>query len=347
MKYRSVVLGGTFDTIHKGHEALLNRAFEVGERVTIGLTSDEFVKQSRIQNLEFRIVQNNRIRKQNLMGWLKTHGLLERARIVPIDDPFGPTILSSDELGCTDAICKRSSCKRCYDAIIVSSETRKTAEEINEIREKQGLSRLTIITVPIIAAEDLKTISSTRVRQNEIDLTGRLIMPDSLRPELGKPLGQIFRNGEVERIIQNDQGKIIITVGDATTKKLLADGIIPVLAIIDQKVNRKPFVWTKTDMRILLAQSKKIKIKSGPGYISRQAIKEIKNGFRQQKLNKAPRLVLVIDGEEDLLTLPAVAYSPIGSVVYYGQPGVGLVRVAVTAKKQKEAKNLLARFDIV
>ena len=43
MKYKKVATGGTFDHIHAGHRRLLEKSFEVGEEVVIGLTSDEFV----------------------------------------------------------------------------------------------------------------------------------------------------------------------------------------------------------------------------------------------------------------------------------------------------------------
>jgi len=58
------------------------------------------------------------------------------------------------------------------------------------------------------------------------------------------------------------------------------------------------------------------------------------------------KLVLAISGEEDLLALPAIAYAPVGAVVYYGQPGKGVVEVVITAEKRNQAIALLTKFSV-
>ena len=40
--YSKVAVGGTFDKFHDGHKKLLSTAFEIGDRVEIGVTSDAF-----------------------------------------------------------------------------------------------------------------------------------------------------------------------------------------------------------------------------------------------------------------------------------------------------------------
>jgi len=54
---------------------------------------------------------------------------------------------------------------------------------------------------------------------------------------------------------------------------------------------------------------------------------------------------IVVDGEEDLATLPALVAAPRGSSVVYGQPGDGMVHVAVIEAQTDEARQLLGRFD--
>ena len=60
-------------------------------------------------------------------------------------------------------------------------------------------------------------------------------------------------------------------------------------------------------------------VKSGPGFISREAMKTIEHFFASYVL-RPTSYVLLIDGEEDLLVLPVLEYAPIGSILYYGQP---------------------------
>ena len=49
-KFRVVATGGTFDEIHDGHLALISKAFEVGKKVIIGVTSDEFAAKTKGRN---------------------------------------------------------------------------------------------------------------------------------------------------------------------------------------------------------------------------------------------------------------------------------------------------------
>ncbi len=46
-KFSLIAMGGTFDIIHHGHITLLSTAFDISEKVIIGLTSDEFVTKKR------------------------------------------------------------------------------------------------------------------------------------------------------------------------------------------------------------------------------------------------------------------------------------------------------------
>ncbi len=145
-----ICVGGTFEYLHKGHRKLLDRAFSLGGRVCLGLTTDEFANKTR-----GRAVIPYEKRKSGLEEYLCGKGYREY-RILPLEDRYGDAL---DE-ECTD--------------IVVSEETYETALEINKIREKKGLAPMKIHVVPYVLAEDFYPISSTRIADGEIDAEGHL-----------------------------------------------------------------------------------------------------------------------------------------------------------------------------
>ena len=149
-KYTKVCLGGTFDRIHIGHERLLKIAFEVGEEVIIGLTSDTKAKRGRV-NEKLSSFKN---RYTNLENFLSKQFDINFS-IVELNDDWGPGALDED-----------------LDAIIVSEETEKVASELNKKRDLKALRPLDIVTVPLILDKKGEKISSTRIRNSEIDREG-------------------------------------------------------------------------------------------------------------------------------------------------------------------------------
>ena len=147
-KYSKVAVGGTFDKFHDGHKKLLSTAFEIGDRVEIGVTSDAFGGlKGDIDSCE------ERMRNLKLFFADKTD-----FTIVPLEDPYGTTIYEDD-----------------FEAIVVSEETEPTAVEINIIRVSKGMKPLDIIVVSFVLAYDGNPISSTRIRSGEINQKGLII----------------------------------------------------------------------------------------------------------------------------------------------------------------------------
>lgn len=145
MRYKKVAVGGTFDRLHIGHKALLDKAFELGDMVLIGLTSDSYARETS---------ENYSKRKKSLEAYLKGRNY----EIIKLRDVYGPAGTDAD-----------------IDAIVVSVETRPMALEINDIRHKRGLHSLEIITLSMILAANGRPISSTRIRGGEIDVEGRVL----------------------------------------------------------------------------------------------------------------------------------------------------------------------------
>jgi pantetheine-phosphate adenylyltransferase len=153
-KLKTVAVGGTFDEFHKGHRALLLKAFDVGERVLIGVSADRLVQRM----MKPHVVATYDVRVEEVKGFLRKNGLLDRAAIVPLRDSYGVTLTSENLQG-----------------IVVSRETESVAVEINRKRKATGLRALEIITVEMVSAENCAPISTTRIRDLEIDREGRVL----------------------------------------------------------------------------------------------------------------------------------------------------------------------------
>lgn len=149
-----MAVGGTFDEFHKGHRTLLTKAFEVGEHVLIGLCSDKLVESLSKPHITAPYEQ----RLEELKKFLREKGLLNRAEIMPLNDPFGVTLSEG-----------------CVEALVVSRETERMAVKINEERERRGLAPLQIVVIDMVPSENHAPISTTRIRHGEIDREGRLL----------------------------------------------------------------------------------------------------------------------------------------------------------------------------
>lgn len=149
-----VAFAGTFDRIHKGHRTIFEKAFAIGDEILIGVTSDDMANKAREYS-----VRPLRTRMDKLEAFLKEAGY-DGFEIVEIKDIFGPAPHMPT-----------------LDALIASEETKLVAHEINKMREESGLTPLEIHLVPLALADDSCPISSTRIRNGEIDINGRMQRP--------------------------------------------------------------------------------------------------------------------------------------------------------------------------
>lgn len=147
-KYKKVAVGGTFDKFHDGHKKLLETAFEIGNEIEIGVTSNEFGgRKGDIDSCKERMA--------NLKSFFNDKSNFS---VTPLNDPYGTTVFDEE-----------------FDAIVVSEETKPTAIEINEIRKNKRMLPLDIIVVHFVLAEDGVPISSTRIRCGEINKKGNIL----------------------------------------------------------------------------------------------------------------------------------------------------------------------------
>jgi len=149
------------------------------------------------------------------------------------------------------------------------------------------------------------------------------------RHRLKEPLGKIYPDLGAALKEIDLKGRRIVSVGDQATKSLLEKIVSPTLSIVDYKIERKPVDYTYSSFNLVL------QAKNPAGKITSQAWENVSRGL------KRGRVLLEIDGEEDLLVLPVMALARKGTVVFYGQPEEGIVVVEITGQSREYAKTLL------
>jgi len=155
-KFSLVAMGGTFDIIHRGHLTLLANAFKISNKVIIGLTSDEFVQKKGKKPVH---KYDERLRNLLLIIFKEFPNML--FEIIQLDNDFGPAVLEKD-----------------VQALVVSDETNNQGNILNVLRSKNSLPPVEIIVVPMFLAKDGVRISTTRIKNSEIDSDGNLLPID-------------------------------------------------------------------------------------------------------------------------------------------------------------------------
>ncbi|KAJ5074825.1 phosphopantetheine adenylyltransferase [Anaeramoeba ignava] len=146
-----IVIGGTFDRLHTGHRALLTMAcYLSSEHILIGLTTWKLIEKKEFSSF----IEPYETRSENLLKFIYSVSPKLKPEIVPLEDPFGPSITSDNIQG-----------------IIVSEETQKGAEEINRIRKEKNLKILEIFVIDFVlqlGGQNRKTkLSSSTLRKEE------------------------------------------------------------------------------------------------------------------------------------------------------------------------------------
>lgn len=329
MNYESIICGGTFDHLHVGHKKFLKYAFKISEKVLIGIASDFYIKKNK-KNLN---IEKFAVRLKNLKHFLKTEKLLNKTKIVILNNIFEKEIFDNS-----------------HEAILVTEETKSGALLINKALEKNNFKSLKIVIFEDFLKNNLK-ISSSLIRNGEVDKSGEfflnedwfkknLVLPEKLKFIFREPLGEII-NPDIFDFSKID-GRKTIAVGDQTTLILNKKKVNQTVSVLDFKIKRET-VFSSLKELGFFKKEKIVLIENKAGQINKkvwQAILDIKNNFFKKN-----RIVLKVEGEEDLLVLPFILILPLGFYLFYGQPNEGMVYLKINLNLKRIAKRLIGKLN--
>ena len=159
-------------------------------------------------------------------------------------------------------------------------------------------------------------------------------LPEDIRAQLKTPLGDLIHDNDPnkESIVKHFFAEsVVITVGDKTTENILQFGLKPQIQIIDGLEKRNQRIVPADD-----TINTNLSCRNPPGEITEESMQIIQKAFSCESPVR-----ITVDGEEDLLVIPACVFAPENSVVMYGQPNEGLVIVTITPEIRAKVQKIL------
>lgn len=164
--FHTVAVGGTFDHLHDGHKILLSiSAWLAGKKLIIGITGPSLLTKKLFATL-VELLDNRRQAVARFVALARPSAFLD---IYEINDVCGPAGFLKD-----------------MDALVVSHESHKGGQFVNDYRKKQGFRPLAIISIDVIGSDEASEdnnwvgkLSSTLIRQLELKKSGVFLESDT------------------------------------------------------------------------------------------------------------------------------------------------------------------------
>jgi uncharacterized protein (UPF0218 family) len=132
--------------------------------------------------------------------------------------------------------------------------------------------------------------------------------------------------------VQRIKPSKVTTVGDVVSREALAAGIPVNLRIVDHMTLRKPI------SQVEIKAERTYRVSNPAGVITKEAWDTIKQAVHDKEA------VIYVEGEEDLLAIPAILESPDNAIVVYGQPAQGIVVVTASQDMKTEVRKIVNRM---
>lgn len=165
--YNNVVLGGTFDRLHNGHKIILSQAvLKCRSKLCVGVTDTNMLS----GKLLWELIESCQKRILDLRDFLDDIDSTIVYDIVPINDMYGPT--KNDPS---------------FEMIVVSEETKRGGDKVNEKRLEGNLNKLDVHVVSLVSETNHREHEENKISSSNqrIRLLGTRLRPPRIK---GKPL---------------------------------------------------------------------------------------------------------------------------------------------------------------
>ncbi len=150
------------------------------------------------------------------------------------------------------------------------------------------------------------------------------------RGELKQTLGPVVEGELPEKYRKK---RPIISVGDVVTDTLLEQGIRPDVGIVDGKTQRDDYEFREWD------EEETVRLSNPPSVIKKEAWEILGKAIERED-----KVMVYVDGEEDMLSLVSIALCPYGGIVVYGIPGEGMVINVVSEYVKEKAWEIINKM---
>ena len=174
-----------------------------------------------------------------------------------------------------------------------------------------------------------------------------LKLTEEVRRFVKKPFGRVYEGNGVEvvkRALDDVNDSFFVCVGDIVSYYALKSGLKPSIVVFDGRSVRQKLNSSIVDDILTLTDGyESLTAKNPAGCITEDLVEKIYTAISLVFNGEKVRVFVL--GEEDLSVMPLVALLPRGSVLLYGQPGVGVVRVDVGVEKKVIIFKLLEKMQ--